>query len=163
MHELRLQDRFYHPHWLAFLMSGLSQIKVSVVSGKAAQIAPQEWDVTLQLDFRGSVTVPERVDFRALTEKTAVLDANSIQLNSYLITRRFDKAIEVHIQGLDQLGFLGRFLTKVSLLALYPIEVKIGTVGGRISDQIVLNGLGNSPPSEEQQAALDSMLRMMKA
>jgi hypothetical protein len=163
LQELHLQGRFYHPHWLAFLLSGLAQFKISLVSGTAQLTeAPLEWDALLRLDFQHSATSPEQIDYGLLAEKPAVCEASPMQLSTFQITRRPDKALEVRLQGPDQLGFVGRFLTKVSLLGLYPSEVKIDTVAGRISDRIVLNGIAGSPPAETAQAALDTMLRGLR-
>ena len=163
LHELQMQGRFYHPHWLAFLLSGLSQFKISVVSGTAMLQEDQDWNALLQLDFQQSRALPDQLDYGSLAEKQAAVDASPLQLSTFQVMRRLDKSLEVYLQGPDQLGFLGRFLTKVSLLGLYPSEVKIATNAGRMSDRIVLTGIAGSSPGEASQRSLDTMLRGLRA
>jgi hypothetical protein len=156
-HRIELAGAFTHPHWLAFLCGGLSAAGVSVVSGRAVRAAPMQWEG--QLLVEGAV---ERVDVVALaSRRPTVRDAVSPVLTGHSVSRRADGRVELSLEAPDELGFLGRLLSRVSLLTLLPTEVEIATVGGRISDRFVLSGIGSTPPSDEVLDALRAMLGSM--
>jgi hypothetical protein len=157
--ELVIQGDFSHPHWMAFLFSGLSKYGASVVSGRGAQ-KDRQWEARITLDFRSSTTNPELLDYVGLAQlKPSISDPVAPRLNSYQITRRLDQSLEVALQGPDQLGFLGRVLSRLSLLMLFPIEVEINTLAGTIRDRIILRGIGGAAPSEAAQKSLDILLK----
>lgn len=162
LHELHIKGRFYHPHWLAFLLSGLSQLNISTVAGTALSKEQQEWDARLVLDFGKSNSNPDRVDYVTLAETRTTLRSSTIQLSTFKVSPRASGTIEVHLEGRDQLGFLGAFLTRVSLLGLFPSEVKIETNAGYISDRIVLTGLAGAPPDEIAVQSLEAMLHDLR-
>ena len=47
-------------------------------------------------------------------------DAASPVLSSYSVTRRRDADLDLYVEAADALGFLGRLLSRVSLLTLLP-------------------------------------------
>ncbi|MCW2673142.1 MAG: hypothetical protein JWP14_1731 [Frankiales bacterium] len=156
-HRIELAGSFTHPHWLAFLCGGLSAAGVSVVSGRAQRAAPMQWHGHLLVD--GPIG---GVDVVALaSRRPAVRDAASPLLTAHSVSRRADGRFELSIEAPDALGFLGRLLSRVSLLALLPAEVEIATVAGRISDRFVLSGIGTTPPDDEVLDALRTMLASM--
>ena len=158
-HELRLQGQFERAHWVAFLFSGLSRLEIAVISGKATRDRDRNWNARFTLDFRGSQAVPERVDYLQLAQQETTSAFAPPLLSEFAITRRSDQALEVILQGPDQIGFLGRILLKLSLLTLFPIEMEINTVSGRIHDRIVFCGIGGLPPGTSVDASLEAMLR----
>ncbi len=159
LQELRIDGLFPHPHWMVFLLSGLAERQVSVVGGHATQQISHKWDAIFHLDFRRSLLSPEGVDYLSLAGKRAVhTPASPPQLSVFQVRRRPDSALEIIVQGPDQLGFLGKLLGEVSLLALYPTEMEISTVGSHIKDKIVLRGIGGSAPSDNIEASLCSLL-----
>jgi hypothetical protein len=112
-----------------------------------------------QLLVEGAV---EGVDVVALaSRRPTVRDAVSPVLTGHSVSRRADGRVELSLEAPDELGFLGRLLSRVSLLTLLPTEVEIATVGGRISDRFVLSGIGSTPPSDEVLDALRAMLGSM--
>lgn len=159
LHELVIAGRFRHPHWVAFLLAGLAEQRVSVVSGRASQLAPQQWEAKFLLDFQGASSEPHRVDFVGLAENERRLSGHPPpEVTGFFVTRRPDKALELRLEGPDQIGFLGRMLAKLCMLMLFPSELRIDTVQGRIEDVIVLRGAAGSPPTESLRGSLENML-----
>ncbi len=158
-HELTLGGRFKHPHWVAFLLAGLAEHRVSVVSGRASQLAPQQWEARFLLDFHGCSLAPDRLDFVGLCENERRLSGHPPpDVTGFFVTRRPDKALELRLEGPDQIGFLGRMLAKLCMLMLFPSELRIDTVNGRIEDVIVLRGVAGSAPPESLRGSLENML-----
>ena len=159
LYELHIEGRFAHPHWISFLFSGLSQQKISIVSGRAEQNARLEWNARFDLDFRLSMAVPRNLDYVAMAEKNPpATDAEMPRLSKFEV-KGHARGIEVLISGPDQVGFLGRLMRKLSLLALFPVEIDIDTVSGVISDRIVLQTIGGGAVSESVRTALGTLLR----
>lgn len=159
-YELNLQVQLAHPHWVGFLFTGLAQHNISVIGGHAVQQDIQEWSAKFTLDFSGSRSRPDLVDFVGLTQrKAASIDMKNPVLTKCDILRRPDQSLEVRIEGPDQMGFLSRLLGRFSLLMLFPTEIELRTVGGQIRDRIVFRGMAGSPPDETARKALEAMLR----
>lgn len=160
--EVALRGAFSHPHWLAYLLRALAESQVSLVSGRAAQDDALDWDARIVLDFRQSQLQPEQLDYVALAQQrfnTATLAAP--QLGGFRIMRRSDLQLETHLEAPDQVGFLGRLLTRVSSLGLFPSAMEIATVGGCIRDRIVFRGIMNKAPTDTVQKSLEAMCRLM--
>ena len=85
------------------------------------------------------------------------------QLGSFRIARRSDMQLEAHLEAPDQVGFLGRLLTRVSSLGLFPSEMEIATVSGRIKDRLVFRGIMKKAPTETVQKSLEAMFRLLSA
>ena len=158
-YEIRIEGRFAHPHWVSFLFSGLSQQQISIVSGRALQDARLEWDARFVLDFRFSTAVPQNLDYVALAEKNPPQNDTGMPRLSHFEIKGHLRGMEVLISGPDQVGFLGRLMRKLSLLALFPVEIDINTVSGVINDRIVLQTIGGGAVSETVRAALQALLR----
>ncbi|MGZ6827047.1 MAG: hypothetical protein ACXVGH_09665 [Mycobacteriales bacterium] len=159
LHRLELAGAFLHPHWLAFLCGGLAGHGVSVVSGSAVRASPLHWDGQLLLDAssaRGPVTDLDAVALAGL--RPAVRDAASPRLTAYEVRRLPDRRLEVDVRAPDELGFLGRLLSRISLLTLLPAEVQISTVRGEVQDRLVLSGIGRGTPGDDVDEALRGLL-----
>lgn len=160
--EVGLRGTFAHPHWLAYLLRGLGESQVSLLSGRATQNDAEEWDARVVLDFRTSQAQPERVDYVALAhQRMGMATLAAPQVDSFRILRRSDLQLEAQVEAPDQVGFLGRLLTRVSSLGLFPSEMEVATVGGRIKDRIVLRGILNKAPTDTVQKSLEAMFRLM--
>lgn len=159
LHRLELMGLFSHPHWLAFLCGGLSSAGVSVVSGSATRTAPMRWEGHFVVD--GSL---DGLDPVALAgTRPSVRDATVPRLSSYQVVRRRDGQLDLTVGAPDALGFLGRLLSRVSLLTLVPSECHIATVDGAIADRFVLGGIGTGALSDDVTAALEDLLRALVA
>ena len=129
------------------------------MSGRAIQTGT-EWDARLVLDFRGAEVEPASLDYAALAESKPDLPATvSPRLTRYALTRRNDGSLEVQVEGPDQIGFLGRFLGRLSLVMLFPIEIEINTVLGQIHDRVVLRSIGGIVPDQSAETSLEFLLR----
>jgi hypothetical protein len=154
-HQVDLDGTYTHPHWLAFLCGGLSGAGVSVVSGRAVRRDGMNWEGHLLVS--GPVSARDASAFSSTRPITR--DAGRLQLTSYTVVRRPDGQLAVQVEAPDELGFLGRLLSRVSLLTLVPSELEIATVSGQIRDTVVLGGIGQSQPSEDVRLALEDLLR----
>lgn len=162
--EVGLRGEFSHPHWLAYLLRGLSEGQVSLVSGRAVQSDTLEWDARIVLDFRPSQLLPEKLDYVTLAhQRMEMATLAAPQVGSFRIVRRSDLQLEVQLEAPDQVGFLGRLLTRVSSLGLFPSEMEIATVAGRVKDRIVFRGIMNKAPTDTVQKSLEAMFRLMSA
>lgn len=158
-YELSIYGFFPHPHWMVFLFSGLADIKVSVISGKAIQDSTRRWDATFRLDFTQSTALPDRVDYVALAQTKSAHSGMALpKLTSFRLNRQRDQSVEVHLEGPDQIGFLGRLLSQASLLALFPVEMEVSTVSSHIQDRIVFRGFGGLPPDAHVDVTLQNLL-----
>lgn len=163
LHELHLKGRISHPHWLVFLLSGLAASTVSVVSGRATQ-SGLDWEARLMLDFRSAEAEPASLNYAALAENKPNTPATaSPRLTRYVLSRRADGSLEVQVEGPDQIGFLGRFLGRLSLIMLFPIEIEINTVLGQIHDRVVLRSIGGIAPDESAKTSLETLLKSFRA
>jgi len=143
-----------HPHWLAFLCAGLARQRFSVVSGTARREG-RTW--TARLDVAG--TGPLLADPVALASTRPERDAAVPRLGAYALVRRPDGLLALSVEAPDELGFLGRLLSRVSVLTLLPVEVDIATDAGTVRDRLVLGGIGSGALGEDVHGALDAMLR----
>ena len=152
--NLKLEGEILHPHWVAFLFSGLGASHVSVVSGQAKQKSIVSWQASFRLDFARCPTPPKNLDFLGmLNQEQLPLNVEIPHLGDYQIVRRPDESLEVRVQGPDQIGFLGRLLAKLCILGLFPVEMSIDTVAGRIQDSFVFRGIAGVAPNEAPVSA----------
>ncbi|HEX8834451.1 MAG TPA: hypothetical protein VF719_09635 [Abditibacteriaceae bacterium] len=157
-YELRLQGDLSHPHWMAFLFSGLAASQIAVVSGHILRGANLQWDTRLYLDFSQCKTLPENIDYLALAQrKPSITDTKPPRLGRFNIVR-LDNGLEATLEGPDQIGFLGRLFSQVALLGLFPTQITIATIGGRIHDRVVFQGIGGTTPNADIQNSLQLML-----
>jgi hypothetical protein len=111
------------------------------------------------VDVSGSVVPPAEVDLAVLAaEPPRTRDPAPLRLSAFEVSRREDGWLQVEVSAVDDLGFLGRLLRRVSLLTLHPLEVTVATRAGVVHDRLVLAGIGSTVPSEEIQELLEHVL-----
>ncbi len=160
LHELSMHGRLHRPHWVAQLFAALSQLHVSILSGRATQVKGGEWESKFVLNFANSTADPKTLDYSSLAEQSPTGERGAApKLSHFEIVRRSDQLVELRLEGPDQIGFLASILARVSGLALFPSELEIDTIAGRIKDCIVLRGIADRGPSEAAYQSLDRMLR----
>jgi hypothetical protein len=158
--ELIIEGLLPHPLWVGFLFTGLAQWQISVISGKAVQTDVQHWQSRFTLDFSCSRATPQNLDYIMMAQRrSSSIDVQNPKLNRYEVFRRPDLALEVRLEGPDQIGFLSRLLGRFSLLMLFPAEIEINTVAGVIRDRVVFKGLGGTVLDDNARTALDTLLR----
>lgn len=159
IYELSLEGRFRHPHWVAALFSGLARHHVSVVSGRASSPTWGRWKAAFRLDFSQASIAAESIDYVALaeTEPRHSREAPPM-IGAFAVRRRPDQQLELDVRGPDQIGFLGGLLGELSMLMLFPSELFVDTVDGRIRDTIVLRGMGGSAPPDAARGSLETLM-----
>ena len=162
--ELKLNGFFSHPHFMVFLLSGLTTMKASVVEGRALQNGEGVWNIRLLLDCSACAGAQNSADFVAMAQtKPTVTQRTRPRLTSFTLRRRLDRALEVWIEGADQIGFLAGLLNNISLLALFPLEMEVATLNGHIKDKLVLRGIGGAVPADTIDEPLRGLLQSMVA
>jgi UTP:GlnB (protein PII) uridylyltransferase len=149
-----------NPGWIGVLSSGLSRNRISIIKGKA-QKSSNFWDSIFEIEKTRFATDPQKLDILALAreENETTADNNfSISRFSLEPPERHNGALFLEVQAEDQLGFLGQLLNRLAFLLLFPEEISIDTVQGRIFDKFWIKGLGGTPPSSTAQAALKRKL-----
>lgn len=147
-YEVRLWGRFL-PGWLGGFAAALAGHRLSIVSGSAHRISPSVWSACFELDARAAATHPGDIDFLALAAARAE-SAGGVELRLEAV-RVVEEggAVQVEVRGGDQLGFLGSLLKRFAFYSLFPVELAVETVGGRIFDRFRLKGMGGAAPSAE--------------
>ncbi|MBL6750881.1 MAG: hypothetical protein ISP90_10185 [Nevskia sp.] len=159
-HHLELNGSCRNPHWITALFQGLSDHRISIVSGHVTLGPQHEWHGRFHLDCAECRIDVSRIDYSGMTERTtsALLVSEAPLLSTFSVTRRADQSLELRIDAPDQRGFLGRILARISGLGLFPVSMDIGTVNGRINDRLVFRGIGGMAPGEPVAKALDTLL-----
>ena len=158
-HKLTIQGRFNSPHWLVVLFLGLAEQKISVQSGRARCGEANHWEGEIVLDFSHSTSKPEALNYVEMALRQIPVPPDKLpRLTRFAVTRRADQALEAEVEGPDQTGFLARLLGRASLLLLFPTEIDIATVEGRVLDRFVFRGFAGAAPSEANSQSLESLL-----
>jgi hypothetical protein len=148
-----------HPHWLASVCTGLSELGIDVTAGHALREPGGTWRAHLDVDVSAALVVPDDVDVAALAaQRPQPGDTASMRLSAVDVRRRADGFLLVEVEAPDETGFLGRLLRRVSLLGLYPLEVSVATHGGVVHDRLVLSGIGVTIPSEDVAITVEQVL-----
>lgn len=66
--------------------------------------------------------------------------------------------VELSFEAEDSLGLLGRVLSELALLVLFPVEFSIQTTNGRVHDTLWLGGIRAATPSAEARQRLNQRL-----
>jgi len=156
---LKIWGRF-PPDWIGCLSSGLSRHKISIVRGKAKKSLAY-WETEFEVEKTRFATDPKKLDFLALAqEENSTAPDNLISISQFTLEspEKHNGALYLEIKAADQLGFLGQLLNSLAFLTLFPEEISIDTVQGKIFDKFWIRGLGGNPPSAAAQAALKRKL-----
>jgi UTP:GlnB (protein PII) uridylyltransferase len=156
---LTLDGSFEHPYWLAQLAASLAGDGVSIVGGSAMRTERHAWSASFDLDTSmASATFGPRAIAFALRHPP-VRTSSSVRVLSWDVQhRQQDGMIGLRVTAEDEVGFLGRLLRRLALLALIPIEMHVATADGRLDDTFVLARVGGVAPSHEVEEALRHLL-----
>ncbi len=159
-HQLELEGTCRNPYWITALFQGLSDYRISIVSGQASLAASNEWRGRFHLDCSDCSSDVTRIDYSAMTERSSatLLVAETPLLSAFKVSRRPDQSLDLRIDAPDQRGFLGKILARISGLGLFPVAMEIGTVNNRINDRLVFRGIGGMVPGESIPKALETLL-----
>src|SRR4051794_20289769 len=155
---LSMEGGFEHPFWLAQLGGALADDGVSIISGSATRTSDHAWLACFELDTsRASPTFGARGIAFSLRQPP-IRAAGTVQLIGWTVQRRGGGLLELRIQADDSVGFLGRLLQRLALLAQIPVELHIRTEAGRIDGEFLLARVGGAAPTKEVEEALAHLL-----
>ncbi len=158
-HQLKIWGRF-HPGWLGALSTGLSRHRISIIRGSARKVGTS-WDAGFEITATRFASDPQKLDYLALAREendSAAESGFSLSQFTLVPPEKHHGALYLEVKADDQLGFLGHLLNRLAFLLLFPEEISIDTVQGRIFDKFWIKGLGGTSPSKTAQAALGKKL-----
>ncbi|MDD2335257.1 MAG: hypothetical protein PHD01_01615 [Geobacteraceae bacterium] len=161
--EVKIWGKF-PPGWIGSLSSGLSRHKISIIRGKAWKSLTY-WETVFEVSKTRFATDPGNLDYLALAQEENITtpdDFFSISQFTLEPPEKHNGALYLEVKATDQLGFLGQLLNSLAFLTLFPEEISIDTVQGKIFDKFWIKGLGGNPPSATAQAALKRKLEEWK-
>lgn len=161
--RITVSGSFTHPHWLAFLGSGLAQRGVSIVSGSVVRNPQRVWTGELEVDTSSSPRPLRPQDLVVLASTRAQPSTAPPRLTGWSVSRRTDGLLDVQFSANDEIGLLGRLLSRLAVLTLLPYEAELCTVGGMATDRIVLGGVAGAVPSAEVELSLRALLGGLEA
>ena len=144
---MKIWGRF-SPQWIGSLSSGLSRHRISIVRGKAKK-ALAYWETEFEVEKTRFATDPGNLDFLALAQEENITTPDvPISISQFTLEspEKHNGALYLEIKAADQLGFLGQLLNSLAFLTLFPEEISIDTVQGKIFDKFWIRGLGGNPP-----------------
>lgn len=145
--------------WLGSLSFGVAQAGLSIVRGRARRTERRRWEVQLEIDPRGTTQDPAHIDYLALAAVPRGQAPSPIVIDSYDIQRHPNgRSLVLDFEGVDQVGFLGSLLDRLTGLLLFPVELEIETIGTRAVDRLCLQALGGRTPSVEAETMLAALL-----
>jgi hypothetical protein len=156
---------FLSPGWTGRLTAGLAEQHIAILTGEAEKISSYAWQSTLLLKAAPSVD-PDAIDFVAL----ATTEVNRHGSGAPLVLRDFNldfgnrhqDSLYLEIRGVDRLGFLGDLLDFFSMRCLFPVKMKVETLGDSAVDRFWLRGMGGSVPSDAIATGLkESLARLI--
>jgi hypothetical protein len=157
--EVKIWGKF-PPGWIGSLSSGLSRHKINIIRGKARKSLTY-WETVFEIEKTRFATDPRKLDFLELAqEENETGPEISLSISQFTLEppERHNGALYLEVKAADQLGFLGQLLNSLAFLTLFPEEISIDTVHGKILDTFWIKGLGGNPPSATAQAALKRKL-----
>jgi len=163
--QLKLWGRL-RPGWSGSLAEGLSQGRVSIVSGFARKLGAMRWLAELELEARPGASDPLGLDYLELANRPLPSGwRTTIALDRYTLERspKHGGSLYLELEGRDAVGFLGALLMRFAFLSLFPEEMRVETREGRAHDRFWLTGIGRSAPTEDARASLDAMLKGLVA
>lgn len=160
--QVRVWGRFL-PGWLSGFTAGLADQKIGIVRGAAKKTSPSIWFAGFEIDAPAESAA--RIDYLALTQKRAAPRApTAIRLEGFHMDLEEENgALYVEVRGEDQVGFLDALLRRFALFSLFPAELVVETVGGRVFDRLWLKGIGGLSPSAATIGTLRSELKALCA
>jgi hypothetical protein len=160
LYELRIWGKL-PIEWIVNLTSGIAGSGGSIERATARKLQRSNWDGTFEFIPGRTVSAPELTDYLLMAKSGGRTVPNvAISLDGYTLkpggpTRG---GLFLEIRALDQSGFLGAFMNRLSFYMLFPDEVIIETNGGKVYDRFWLKSAGGLEPNE---AVVDSLRRYL--
>lgn len=154
---LRLEG-FFRPAWMAGLCAGLAERGVSIARVDATA-TDGWWRADLVLHVPEDLD-PAQLPYAELLEITPELSASGLRIDRYRMSESADHGgtLRLELDAHDSLGLLGRVLSFLAMLSLFPVSMRIETRDGRAFDRFWLSGVGRAAPTQQTRALLQRML-----
>ncbi len=144
--------------WMGRLAAGLAARRVSVVSARARQSAPRQWEAVFEIEPLDPGLDLDGLDYLGLVALAPARPPAAVpRLRAYRLTLEGD-ALRVELQAPDQLGFLDGILRAFARCGLFPCEMSVETRGGEALDAFALRGIGGGTPPRAIRDALEARL-----
>lgn len=147
--------------WIANLTAGMADTGLSIQRGAVQKVAGATWQADFEMKPLTADAAPEGIDYlRLASQGKGSMPLTSFSLEEFTLkeplTRQDPLILEVRAK--DQQGFLGALLGRLAFFSLFPEEMAIETIGGKIRDRIWLRSPGGQSPSSEVVSALHKSL-----
>ena len=154
----------FKPGWLGSLAASIAAHGVSILEGHAECDPLGGWTADLVLERSPTGTLPSELDFVELADRD-VSDYGGPRVELCVASTSHvpdhGGSLLVCVEGTDQLGFLATLLTRLAKVALFPVELRIATISGRVSDRLWLRCPGGRAPDADALSAVTLALRPM--
>jgi hypothetical protein len=150
--------------WLGRLANALSRRGISIESVDAIRRADGSWFGALQLAIVLATIAPTELDYFSLCSegRDDTIALREPRIERFQIERTAAGALELRLNGADEVGFLASVLDRCEFLGLFPERLKVTTQEGTINDVLWLRGVaGNAPSSEAERALRAQFARLM--
>jgi hypothetical protein len=151
--------------WLGRLANALSRRGVGIQSVDAIRRSDGSWFASMQLGVTHATIAPSELDYYALCSEGPEDrgSARELRLERFQIERTAAGALELRLNGPDEVGFLAAVLDRCEFLGLFPERLKVTTQQGMINDILWLRGVANNAPSAEAERALRAQFMRLSA
>lgn len=152
------------PGWMTSLGLELAERDLSIERAVAKRDGGGLWSA--EVDIVQTVSSapgnhPLHLPYAHLAEQSRrAASSEPFVLTSYTIidSPLHGGCVELSFEAEDSLGLLGRVLSELALLVLFPVEFSIQTTNGRVHDTLWLGGIRAATPSAEARRRLNQRL-----
>jgi hypothetical protein len=151
---------YFPPGWMAAFAAGMAKNGISIIGGTAKKVSAARWEATFYINVPGDALLPHEVDFIALVKKQPEwINMPTIRLEELSASLDGNGSLRVDVKGADQSGFLMAILRNFAFLSLFPAELEVKTLAGRVHDRFWLRGIAGAALSAEAVQAVNDKLR----
>ena len=144
--------------WMGRLAAALAAHRVSVVSARARQSAPRQWEAVFEIEPLDPAVALEALDYLRFVALAPVRPPAAVpRLRSYRLSLDGD-ALRVELRAADALGFLDGVLRAFAGCGLFPCEMSVETREGEALDSFALRGIAGGAPPRAICEALEARL-----
>jgi hypothetical protein len=150
--------------WAGRLASALAAQGVTVLGGRAHDRGAARWEAQFDVDLvDASLPLdPQAVAAMLRPDGRAPRPVGGLTLRAHRVFAAGEDLL-VEIDAADSQGFLDRILRVFAFHGLFPRQMTIETIDGRIHDSFRLRGVHDGGPEQATVRALDARLRGMRS
>jgi hypothetical protein len=154
------------PGWAGNLASGLAASQFSIERGEARAERGGIWAACFEVRRLAGAPPFDAIDVAALAATDSGEGfATPLRLFGFTLEASTERGgcLVVSVSAQDTVGFLAALLRRLAYFSLFPIELRLETRAGRVSDELWLRGAGDRMPSLRAQEALRRALAVHEA